>query len=898
MKKENINKSNFNASFSSITDGEIYDMALKFHSSADIENALKYYGFLLDNEFQHQKFLVNYGTLFHQIGKHEDAIKLYNQSIRKFPKNIEAYSNLAIIYKGMGKFKEAELLLKDSIEIDPTFEASYFNLGLVFIDMNLFDKAELAMRNVIKLSPQNPSAYSMLGLVLTRLNKLNDAGHFINQAIKLKPDFHEAYFNLANLFLDLDRLNDSIFSIKKAIEINKKQPEYYNLLSSLLIKIGSVKQAEIAIRQAIRLNPKSAIYYCNLGIILQKKGVIEESEFSFRESIKINPNFSDALTNLGGLLISRDNLSEAEKHLRLSLSINNTSYIALSNLAMILNKKGNPSEAKLLALRAISICPDYIEAHNVLSTILYKLGQFRDAEETALRIIELSPNFSDAYTNLGVIYISLRENDKAINAFRSSIKINSLDPKPYSNLVSILEKIGRRGEAKSLNIKALNLFPENDNLMFSYIKLTNSICDWQSNLRPKILKKNFYNCLDPLTMMYLEDNPKNEFLRANQFHKNQNSSISNKLIIKRKNKIRLGYFSNNFCLHSVLILLIRVLELHDKNRFEIYIYDFGIHEHDQYTDRVIKIADCYRNVKELNNPELIELAKSDSIDIGIDMMGYTEKNRADIFSNRIAPIQVNYLDYPGTTGNKQIDYIIADKILIKKEEEKFYTEKVIRMPRTLQPTDDTLIPSGKIFKRSDLGINENCFVFSCFAVNRKIQPLEFNLWMNLLSEKQDSVIWFIYNNELAKNNLIFEASKRGIDSSRLIFSNYISLTDHMARQCCADLALDTFNFSSGTMTCLALKSGLPILTKPGKSFSSRLSASILQELDLNELIASDLHDYESKALNLSFDKHKLNKIKSKILSMRGNAPYFDSNTYRFDLECVFDKIYNFHLNKY
>ena len=340
-----------------------------------------------------------------------------------------------------------------------------------------------------------------------------------------------------------------------------------------------------------------------------------------------------------------------------------------------------------------------------------------------------------------------------------------------------------------------------------------------------------------------------------------------------------------------MIQLIRVLELHNKDEFEIYIYDFGRHQEDEYTSRIKSCADSYQVVENLSNPELVKLARQDDLDIGVDLMGYTKNHRAIIFSQRIAPIQVTCLDYPGTTANESMDYILSDAVAIPKEDERFYTEKVIRMPYSHQATDDTLEASSKVFHRSDLGIEEDSFVFCSFAKNQKIQRREFTIWMRLLLKREKSVLWLLESNKEAKANLIAEAERNGVESSRLIFSKTIALRDHMSRQSCADLVLDTFNFSGGVMTCLALKTGLPVLTLPGQSYASRLSACSLSALGLDELIATNEEDYEDKAMRLSESREKTLELRQKIIDLKESAKYFNSQQYCHDLESRFKEIW-------
>jgi predicted O-linked N-acetylglucosamine transferase (SPINDLY family) len=219
------------------------------------------------------------------------------------------------------------------------------------------------------------------------------------------------------------------------------------------------------------------------------------------------------------------------------------------------------------------------------------------------------------------------------------------------------------------------------------------------------------------------------------------------------------------------------------------------------------------------------------------------------------------------------------------------------MPNSFWPTDDTLKKSERVFRRDEFGFEENCFVFSCFSVSKKIQKKEFLIWMNLLLKRKNSVLWLREPNELAKSNMLLEAQKNGVDSSRIIFAKPINLREHMSRQLCADLALDTFNVSSGTMAFIALQIGLPILTMPGRSYTSRSTSSILKSLGLNNLICSNIDDYEKKALDLSESREKTLSIRKQILESQKTSAYFNSQTYCKDLENNYKKIISYFKNK-
>ena len=625
----------------------------------------------------------------------------------------------------------------------------------------------------------------------------------------------------------------------------------------------------------------------NYAVIQKQKGQLSYAKELYLKSIRISPKQTEAYANLGLLYTEIENFKEALKYTKKAIKLKQDDHELLLNLGYIYKEINEIEHAEIANRKAIRLKPECEISHNNLGIILIELGKLKEAEIHLRDALRFNPKYADAYHNLGTLLFHTIRIKEAISSYEMAIKLRPDYIDSYSSLGELF--LYNQDFIHSINVlnKGLKIDPNDSDLNICFLKVLSLTSNWdeldQRLHLVKDLSAQKTTAIEPLTMMYLEDDPEREFHRSLNFHRAHYYQKEDTVDYKKKDKIRIGYFSNSFYSHSSLIIFCRIIELHNKDEFEIYIYDFGHHEEDLYTQRVQAAATQYKNVQNLSDLELINVARVDQIDIAFDLMGYTRKNRAKIFSKRLAPIQVSYLDWPGGTGNQSIDYLIADQTLIPIEDEKYYAEKIIRMPHAKQPTDDTLIKSDKKFSRSNLGISENSFVFCCFSKSNKIQRQDFILWMNLLLKVEHSCLWLLESNEISKSNMIQEAKNMGIDTQRIIFTKKIPLRDHMSRQSCADLMLDTFNFSSGVMTCLAIKCCLPVLTLPGKTFSSRLSASILNSLNLKELIALDEKDYLEKALHLSTNNN-INKLKEKILKLEQNSPYFNSQTYCNDFE--------------
>jgi predicted O-linked N-acetylglucosamine transferase (SPINDLY family) len=339
-----------------------------------------------------------------------------------------------------------------------------------------------------------------------------------------------------------------------------------------------------------------------------------------------------------------------------------------------------------------------------------------------------------------------------------------------------------------------------------------------------------------------------------------------------------------------------LFELHDKSKFELIGFSFGPIANDEMRQRLAKSFDQFIEVGKKSDVEIAKLSRDLNIDIAIDLKGFTQDSRTGIFAYRAAPIQVNYLGYPGTMGADYIDYIIADKTLIPLETQSYYSEKVAYLPDSYQVNDRKRSISGQQFTREELSLPENGFIFCCFNNNFKILPTTFASWMRILKAVEGSALWLFQDNHWVVDNLKKEASNHGIDASRLVFAERMPLSEHLARHCQADLFLDTFPCNAHTTTSDALWAGLPVLTLMGSSFASRVAASLLNAIGMPELITNAQEEYEALAIELAMNPKKLAEIKLKLAKNRLTTPLFDTPLFTKNLESAYIKMYERYQN--
>ena len=334
-----------------------------------------------------------------------------------------------------------------------------------------------------------------------------------------------------------------------------------------------------------------------------------------------------------------------------------------------------------------------------------------------------------------------------------------------------------------------------------------------------------------------------------------------------------------------------LFEQHDRARFEVVGFSFGPDKKEAMRDRVAASFDRFIDVRDRSDRDVALLARNLDIDIAVDLKGFTTDSRWKIFAHRAAPLQVNYLGYPGTMGADYMDYIIADRVLIPDDSGKYYSENIIYLPHSYQANDRKRPIAERLFTRQELRLPDSGFVYCCFNNNYKITPAIFDGWMRILGQVRDSVLWLLADNPWAERNLRREAAARGVAAERLVFAGRLPAAEHLARQRAADLFLDTLPYNAHTTASDALWAGLPVLTRAGTSFPSRVAASLLTAIDLPELITTTPEDYERRAIELARNPEQLSAIRARLARNRLTTPLFDTGLFARHIETAYVQMY-------
>ena len=658
---------------------------------------------------------------------------------------------------------------------------------------------------------------------------------------------------------------------------------------------GQLQQALSHTTEMLERFPNSVSLYNIAGASNAGLMQFDAAISNYKKALKINPDYAGAYNNIGAALNEKGDLEAAIESYKQALKINPDYAEAYYNMGVALKKKHDPEAAIESYKQALKINPDYAEAYNNMGNVLKDKGDLEAAIDNYKQAIKIKPDYVDAYSNMGNALKDKGDLEAALDSYKQAIKIKPDYAYAYGNMGNVLKDKGDLEAAIDNYKQAIKIKPDYAEALSQSYHLAALMSDWAF---AKALEKNLSS--DQLEgnvavygLMSLEDNPAMHLKRTTNLVKSKYNYLPlfNIRPPLKSNRIKVGYFSSYFRQHPVTMLSVNMLEYSDKENFETFAFHYGPNTQDEYRLRITSAFDHFIDVSGMLDKEIAQLALEKEIDIAIEFNGFMKDERIGILAHRPAPIQINYLAYPGTMGANFYDYIVADSTLIPEDQKINYSENIIYLPNCYMPQDGTRKISDKSITRQECNLPEDSFVFCCFNNSFKITPKEFDIWMRLLSKIDGSVLWLLKINKSSEVNLKTEAKKRGVEPNRLIFADKVPVEDHLARQKLADLFLDTFNVNAHTTASDALWVGLPVLTKIGKGFAARVASSLLTSLEVPELITTSEKEYEALALSLALNPEKLWSIKKKLADKRTSAPLFDTETYTKNLEKAYTQAY-------
>jgi len=730
-----------------------------------------------------------------------------------------------------GNRDEAARLCREILRSSPkNFNALYL-LGFIQSELGRFEEAERLIGEAIKINPRSPDAFYNRALILQNLNRHGDALSCYEQALVIQPHFLDALINRGIVLHALKRHAEALTSFDAALSFKPDDAECWNNRASVLLELNRPADALAALEKAAALKANYAAAWSNRGVALQRLKRHADALDSFGKALAIEPDNFAVLSNRGCTLLELRSYREALQDFDRALAVKPGYLDALINrgLALMALKDSEGALASYgLALQAV---PGSTDALFNRANALMTLKRFEEAAEDCESLLKLDPEF------------------KYTRGFLAFFRLQCCDWRDLDRQ--------KREIAAGLHAGKRVIAP------FASVALSQSESDQLSCARVCIADRY------PLSSRPLWQGQR-----------------------YRHDKIRLAYLSGDFNNTAVATLMAGVFEHHDKARFETIAVSFARNDTSAMRARLSRSFARFIEVQDKSDVEVAQLLRQLEVDIAVDLMGFTGECRPGILAFRPAPVQVNYLGFPGTMGADYIDAIIADRTVIPEESLGHYSEAVVYLPDSYLPNDASRRIAERTPSRSEAGLPEKGFVFCSFNNSYKFTPELFDIWMRLLSRVEDSVLWLPEVNGAAVRNLRREAAARGIDEKRLVFAPFLaSAEDHLARLRLADLFLDTLPYNAHTTAADALWAGLPVLTTPGSTFAGRVAASLLNATGLPELIAASLETYEAMALQLARDPKALAGIRAKLQRNRDTHALFDTARFTRNLEAAYARLY-------
>ena len=694
------------------------------------------------------------------------------------------------------------------------------------------DRAANIYRKVLARNPDNSDALHYLGLVEARAGSFERANSLIARSLELQPSNTKFRENYATILCQAGRYDLAIKTCDKGLRSTPRSVYLLYISATALFKLRRLPESLQRFDKLLAVQPDHLVAINERGSVLAEMKEYEKALTAFRKALGFDSKFADAHLNIGNLF----------------------------------GELGRNEEAKSSLEKALALNPRLARAWSGLGIIVHKSKLFDEALAAFEKALALDPHLAEAWLGRGNVFWNLKQYDNALTAYDRAL---SLSP-------DLKHATGGRLHAKM------------------------HLCDWaeiEGEIQHVLSAVRDRKAVsEPFNLLSIPSSSADQLQCARTFVADQ---VSFPALWHGEryshDRIRVAYLSADFRNHAVAYLVTGLFEHHDKSRFEITGISFGPAEDSTLRRRLESAFEHFIDVKDKTDEDIANLIRHHEIDIAVDLMGHTQNSRLGILARRPAPIQVHYIGYAGTLGTDFIDYILADSTVVPEEHRPFFTEQVVWLPDSYLVSDDRRAISPHTPTRHECGLPEDAFVFCSFNNSYKITPVIFELWMRILRATPKSVLWLSQANAIATANLRREVERHGVSPQQLIFAPKVSdNADHLARQCQADLFLDTLPYNAHTTASDALWAGVPVLTCLGETFAGRVAASLLKAIGLPELITTSLADYEELALKLAREPSFLAAIKAKLARNRDTHPLFDTARFTRHIEAAYVTMWERH----
>ncbi|MGO9110814.1 MAG: tetratricopeptide repeat protein [Thermoguttaceae bacterium] len=771
---------------------------------------------------------------YHRAGQFQQAEHIYRQVLQADPRNADAWHLLGVIGSQFNQHEVAIEYIRRAIELNPNSTAFHANLGAAYQKLNRFDEAVSCYRRALELNPNNAEAHNHLGVAFQSLGDLATAEACFRRALTHNAYYPDAHSNLGNVLQAVGKPAEALASQQRAAQLKPGYAEAHRGIGAALKGLGSLDGAIAAYRRALELNPKAPETYNNLGNALKDQGKLDEAIACWRRALDLTPNDADAHNNLGMVFTEQRKLDDAVACYR----------------------------------RAVELKPEFAEAHNNLGSTLQDLGKLDDAVACYRRALELKPGLAVAHAGLGNAWKHQEKLDEAIASCRRALELKPDLAEAHNTLGNALKDQGKPDEAVACYRRALECKPDyamaHDNLVLA-----------------------LHYCPGVTLAALAEAHAEYDRRQASPL---RGAVAARENVRNRNGRLRLGFVSPDLSRHPVGWFLLGVLENLNQEQQETICYSDGMVK-DDLTNRLRAAATQWRDVNQLGDQRLADQIRTDRIDILFDLAGHTAHNRLLVFARKPAPIQVTWAGYVGTTGLTAMDYLLADRYEVPPGTERYYQERVLRMPDGYVCYDPPSYAPA-VMPLSALECGQ--VTFGSFNNPAKITSQAIEVWARILRRLPEARLVLKFkgwnNNGLARRFGEMFANQ-GIDPRRLELLGPSPHDKFLAEYNRIDLALDTFPYSGGLTTCEALWMGVPVITCPGETFASRHSLSHLSNVGLTETVAQDFDGYVELAVSLAGDLPRLAALRAGLRERMAASPLCDGKRFAVNFASVLHDVW-------
>lgn len=879
---------------------------------------------------QVRAYLVKAATL-NAVGNPVEAVQAADLALHIDPNNRFALSNRIQALLSLKRYSKALTTAEKLAQLEPGNPAAHLNRGLALHGLGRPLIAIQAFDQALAVDPRCSDALVNRSSILLDLDRADQALQSADAALTIKVEAI-ALLNRAAALLRLGRPQEALATTEHLMKLNPRHVNGLLNQASALLELADYQGAWSVVSAVLVIDPANLAALDIKIKTLSRLNRFSEAETEARAALIRNLNPRQFKLRLAEALIGLKNYIEAERYLDEILAVTPERLDAILLKVQVLLCNNHWQVALDVIEQAQRNDPDHMGLCLAQSAVLLTLERYAETLTVVARILKLNPKQPQAAIHRIAALNGLHRFTEALDDTQELLESGMMDWQLYANQGGALAGLDRFDEARRAFTQADHL----DHQAFQAFRWRHEVygvpsdalmpdldpraeflalrlgrlegADWngydEAMERAEVLIGQCFaeGCLTPLPPFKALSLPlspeltaaisrsRGEFLASGMASARHSLAFSSPA--SSVERLKVGYVSADFRNHPTAHLISGLFRVHHRDRFEIHIYALCKDDGSAYYQQIKKSADQFTDLTGMSNAEAAAQINADGIHILIDLMGYTAYARTEIFALQPAPVQVSYLGYPGTMGAAFIPYIIADPVTLPETLQPCFTEQPVYLPECYQVNDQeqTIATTGIV--RKDQGLPETGFVFCCFNKPSKLDPAMFSVWMRILQQVPGSVLWLLASKPDVAGNLRREAESRGIAGERLIFAERLPKDRHLERHRLADLFLDTRLYNAHTTASDALWAGLPVLTGIGQTFQARVAASLLQAVEMPELITHSLEEYESLAVRLATHPAELATLREKLADHRLRTPLFDTERFARHLEQAYTMMWD------